>query len=127
MPSAWAFRNSRQVGPPLLEDQQKLWAQGDIDRAARGGKRSSSSRGSEPLRECPLPSRRTLIRQVPQLAGASLGTHGRIDVRADRPDGASSCEISSAIGEHRQVAREVRLTSEPAAISVCLTERSLEL
>jgi hypothetical protein len=30
-------------------------------------------------------------------------------------DGASSCEISSAIGEHRQVAREVRLTSELAA------------
>jgi hypothetical protein len=68
-----------------------------------------------PVRECPLPSRWTLIRQVPHLAGASLGTHGRTDVRADRPDGASSCEISSAIGEHRQVATEVRLTSEPAA------------
>jgi hypothetical protein len=80
-----------------------------------GAKRSSSSRGSEPPQECPLPSRRTLIRQVPHLAGARLGTHGRTDVCADRPDGASSCEISSAIGEHRQVATEVRLTSEPAA------------
>jgi hypothetical protein len=112
----------------LDEDQQKLWAHRGTSTVLRAGaKRSSSSRGSEPLRERPLPSRRTLIRQVPQLAGASLGTHGRTDVRADRPDGASSCEISSAIGEHRQVATEARLTSEPAAYQVCLTERSLEL
>jgi hypothetical protein len=59
-----------------------------------------------------------------QVAGASLGADGRTDVRADRPDGASSWEVGSAIGEHRQVAaigehrqveREVTLTSEPAA------------
>jgi hypothetical protein len=67
----------------LDEDQQKLWAQGGHPTVLRAGaKRSSSSRGSQPHRERPLPSRRTLIRQVPQLAGASLGTHGRTDVRA---------------------------------------------
>ena len=99
----------------LDEDQQKLWAQGDSDRAARGGEALEFLKRLRALRERPLPSRRTLIRQVPQLGAASLGTHGRTDVRADRPDGAFSCEISSAIGEHRQVATEVRLTSEPAA------------
>lgn len=99
----------------LDEDQQKLWAQGDSDRAARGGEALEFLERLRALRERPLPSRRTLIRQVPQLGAASLGTHGRTEVRADRPDGAFSCEISSAIGEHRQVATEVRLTSEPAA------------
>jgi hypothetical protein len=53
------------------------------------------------------------LRQVPQVAGASLGTHSRMTCRADRPNEASRWEVSSAIGEHRQ-AREVKLTSEPA-------------
>lgn len=99
----------------LDEDQQKLWAQGDIDRAARGGEAleflerlPATSGTSSPLASDAHPT-------GSQLGAASLGTHGRTDVRADRPDGASSCEISSAIGEHRQVATEVRLTSEPAA------------
>jgi hypothetical protein len=70
-----------------------------------------------------FPSRRTLIRPVPQAAGASLGAHGRTDVGADGPDGASFWEVSSAIGEHRQVAREVRLTSEPPAYQ-CVRTRS---
>lgn len=60
---------------------------------------------------------------VPQDASASLGAHGRTDVGADGPDGASFWEVSSAIGEHRQVAREVRLTSEPAAYQ-CVRTRS---
>lgn len=108
-------RRGAKLASDLDEDQQKLWAHGDIDRAARGGEALEFLERLRALRERPLPSRRTLIRQVPQLGAASLGTHGRTDARADRPDGAFSCEISSAIGEHRQVAREDRLTSEPAA------------
>jgi hypothetical protein len=47
-------------------------------------------------------------------------------VSADRPDGASSCEVGSAIGDigKWQGRSGPRLT--PRAISVCLTERSLE-